>query len=462
MRPRKLLLLILLALLGSSFSLPALGSASSSSMRVLIGLDLTPQPQSLSQGQGSALALAEAELAALGARIEYRYQLIDLVLVELPGEALQRLSASPYIRFIEPDREVAAPEPLLAQELKLTWEWLPWGVDRIDAEVVHHPPRRELGARALLCLPLLAGLGAGLSLHRKGCLRQAVLGLLVLALGLVLLLVLAGCEPPYIRIRPDSQGYEGEGVRVALLDSGLDPDHPDLRANYRGGYDFVNGDPEPWDDNGHGTEVAGVLAAAEDGSGLVGVAPRAELYAVKVLGGNAHGAISDVVKGLEWAVQHGMDVVNMSLGTPEDSRALREAVRAAFEAGLVLVAPAGNESGAVLFPAAYPEVIAVSATTKADRLAPFSNFGPEVDLAAPGEEIPTTDLKGRYSLVSGTSFAAPHVAGTAALLISSGVRDNREVRARLEQSAEELVGLSREEQGFGLVDAAAAVLGLGL
>ncbi|MGQ9734311.1 MAG: S8 family peptidase [Candidatus Bipolaricaulia bacterium] len=459
MRPRKLLLLILLALLGSSFSLPALGSASSSSMRVLIGLDLTPQPQSLSQGR--ALALAEAELAALGARIEYRYQLIDLVLVELPGEALQRLSASPYIRFIEPDREVAAPEPLLAQELKLTWEWLPWGVDRIDAEVVHHPPRRELGARALLYLPLLL-VGLGLSLHRKGCFRQAVLGLLVLALGLVLLLVLAGCEPPYIRIRPDSQGYEGEGVRVALLDSGLDPDHPDLRANYRGGYDFVNGDPEPWDDNGHGTEVAGVLAAAEDGSGLVGVAPRAELYAVKVLGGNAHGAISDVVKGLEWAVQHGMDVVNMSLGTPEDSRALREAVRAAFEAGLVLVAPAGNESGAVLFPAAYPEVIAVSATTKADRLAPFSNFGPEVDLVAPGEEIPTTYLKGRYSLVSGTSFAAPHVAGTAALLISSGVRDNREVRARLEQSAEELVGLSREEQGFGLVDAAAAVLGLGL
>ncbi|MGQ9477925.1 MAG: S8 family peptidase [Candidatus Bipolaricaulia bacterium] len=461
MRPRKLLLLILLALLGSSFSLPALGSASSSSMRVLIGLDLTPQPQSLGQGQGRAVALAEAELAALGARIEYRYQLIDLVLVELPGEALQRLSASPYIRFIEPDREVAAPEPLLAQELKLTWEWLPWGVDRIDAEVVHHPPRRGLGARALLYLPLLL-VGLGLSLHRKGCLRQAVLGLLVLALGLVLLLVLAGCEPPYIRIRPDSQGYEGEGVRVALLDSGLDPDHPDLRANYRGGYDFVNGDPEPWDDNGHGTEVAGVLAAAEDGSGLVGVAPRAELYAVKVLGGNAHGAISDVVKGLEWAVQHGMDVVNMSLGTPEDSRALREAVRAAFEAGLVLVAPAGNESGAVLFPAAYPEVIAVSATTKADRLAPFSNFGPEVDLAAPGEEIPTTYLKGRYSLVSGTSFAAPHVAGTAALLISSGVRDNREVRARLEQSAEELVGLSREEQGFGLVDAAAAVLGLGL
>ncbi len=450
MRPLKLLLLLLLVLLG--FSLPALGS---SSVRVLIGLDLTHnQSPGRAAGSPSPTLLALAELAALGARIEHRYQFIDLVLVELPEEALQQLasSPSPYIRFIEPDREVAAPEPLLAQELKLTWEWLPWGVDRIDAEVVHHPPRRGLRALVYLALALL-----GLRPRRKKW-RWAILGLLALWLALLL----AGCEPPYIRIRPDSQGYEGEGVKIALLDSGIDPDHPDLRVNYRGGYDFVNLDPEPWDDNGHGTEVAGVLAAAEDGFGLVGVAPQAELYAVKVLGGNAHGAISDVVKGLEWAIQHGMDVVNMSLGTPEDSQALREAVRAAWAAGLVLIAPAGNESsGAVLFPAAYPEVIAVSATTKADRLAPFSNFGPEVDLAAPGEEIPTTYPGGRYRLASGTSFAAPHVAGAAALLISSGVRDNREVRERLEQAAEEL-GLPREEQGSGLVNAAAAVLGLGL
>jgi subtilisin len=245
---------------------------------------------------------------------------------------------------------------------------------------------------------------------------------------------------------------------VALLDSGIDPDHLDLKANYRGGYDFVNDDPLPWDDNGHGTEVAGVLAARENGFGLIGVAPQAELFAVKVLGSDARGTISDVAKGLEWAIQHGMQVVNMSLGTLEDSRTLREAVHAAWEAGLVLVAPVGNESGRVLYPAAYDEVIAVAATDKDDRLAWFSNFGPQVELAAPGEEVPTTYPGNRYQLASGTSFAAPHVAGVAALLISSGIEDNREVRARLDQTAEEL-GLPHEEVGFGLVDAAHAVLG---
>jgi subtilisin family serine protease len=445
MRPFSALLLLLMIF--------GLSASASGSTRVLLGLG-GPSFSTMAEPEaGPPTPLAE--LAALGGRIEYRYQFINVVLAELPEEAIQKLASNPYIRFIEPDGEVAAPEPLGVQELKLTWEWLPWGVDRIDAEVVHHPPKGlGLALIPFLLLPLLW------FSSRSSRLRRAGLGLslLVLSLVLLLLLLLSGCEPPYIRIRPNTRGYMGEGVKVALLDSGLDPDHPDLRANFRGGYDFVNNDPEPWDDNGHGTEVAGVLAAVEDGFGLVGVAPKAWLYAVKVLGSNAHGAISDVVKGLEWAIQQGMEIANMSLGTPEDSQALREAVRAAWSAGLVLVAPAGNESGAVLYPAAYPEVIAVSATTAADRLAPFSNSGPEVDLAAPGEAIPTTYPGGRYRLASGTSFAAPHVAGAAALLISSGIRDNRLIRARLEQAAEDL-GLPKEEQGSGLVNAARALFG---
>lgn len=445
--------LLLLVIEGFSPGLPALGS--SSTTRALIGLRGGPPLPAQAETEAKSVSPAPmAELAALGARIEYCYQFINAVLAELPEEALPGLASSPWIRFIEPDREVKAPEPLAAEELKLTWEWLPWGVERIGADKVHHPPKGlSLALSLLLFLPLVR-----LRPGRAWPWLALALGGLVLIL--VLLLILTGCEPPYIRVRPSTRGYAGEGVKVALLDSGLDPAHPDLRANYKGGYDFVNNDPEPWDDNGHGTEVAGILAAAEDGFGIVGVAPKAELYAVKVLGGNAHGMISDVVKGLEWAIAHGMQVVNMSLGTPEDSRALREAVSAAWAAGLVLVAPAGNEASSVLYPAAYPEVIAVSATTATDRLAPFSNFGPEVDLAAPGEEIPTTFPGGRYRLANGTSFAAPHVAGAAALLISSGIRDNREVRARLEETAEDL-GLPRAEQGFGLVDAARAVFGRG-
>ena len=453
-----------------------LGPSALGSTRMIIGLIDLDRPALSPQLQGRAgSATPLGELTTRGGRIEYVYRFIDAVLVELPEEALPELATNPYIRFIEPDGEVAAPKPeselevevelelepspLGPQELglRLTWEWLPWGVDRIDAEAVHHPPR-GLIPLASLSLPFfpLFGLLRGRGRNRRWLLLVSIL----LILGSMILIFLSGCEPPYLRFRPNTLGFRGEGVKVALLDSGLDPDHPDLRGNYRGGYDFVNDDPEPRDDNGHGTEVAGVVAAEEDGFGLVGVAPRVELYAVKVLGSNARGAISDVIKGIEWAIQHGIKVVNLSLGTPEDSRALREAVRAAWEAGLVLVAAAGNESAGVLYPAAYPEVIAVSATTEDDQLAWSSNFGPEVDLAAPGEEVPTTYLEGRYKLATGTSFAAAHVTGVAALLISSGINDNREVRRRLEQTAEDL-GLPREEQGSGLVDAARAVFGLG-
>ncbi|MFQ6117990.1 MAG: S8 family peptidase, partial [Candidatus Bipolaricaulia bacterium] len=317
--------------------------------------------------------------------------------------------------------------------MKLSFEWLPWGVDRIDAEVVHHPPRELLalhniqsavesplplgerrevrGTVAITPIPTFPPQGGRrrddgslllmlllfllLGLIRRNHLRSLLLVSLALS---ILTIFLTGCDLINIRVHPGTQGPEGEGVRVALLDSGIDPDHLDLKANYRGGYDFVNHDPFPWDDNGHGTEVAGVLAARENGVGLIGVAPRAELFAVKVLGQDARGAISDVAKGLEWAIEHGIRVVNMSLGTPEDSQVLREAVRAAWEAGLVLIAPAGNESGRVLYPAAYSEVIAVAATDKDDKLAWFSNTGPQVELAAPGEEIPTTYPGNRYRL----------------------------------------------------------------
>lgn len=430
---RSLLTLLLLLI---AVSLTSYGTS-----RVLIGL--AGEPLSVEASGGFA-----SELAAQAGRIVHRYEFVNLILAELPEEAVFALATNPSVRFIERDGEVAAPEPLAVEELKLTWEWLPWGVERIGADKVHHPPER-LSLVLLLILPLV-----GFS-SRLGRLRRA--GLAFLALSLLLMLV--GCEPPYIRVRPNTQGYKGAGARVALLDSGLDPAHLDLRANYRGGYDFVNGDSQPWDDNGHGTEVAGIVAAAEDGFGVVGVAPQAELLAVKILGSDARGSISDVVKGIEWAIREGAQIVNMSLGTPEDYQALREAVRAAWAAGLVLVAAAGNESGSVLYPAAYPEVLAVSGTGKDDRLVFSSNFGPEIDLAAPGEELPTTYPDGRYRLATGTSFAAAHVTGVAALVISSGLRGNGAVRARLEGTAEDL-GLARQEQGAGLVDAAHAVLGL--
>ena len=472
---KRLRVLLLMLALFATFTSLALGS------QVLIGLRGGPLSP-----EAARLAVAE-ELSAVAGRIEYEYRFIPVILAQVPEEALNKLKTSPYIKYIERDGEVAAPPPLGEESLKLSFEWLPWGVKRIGAGVVHHPPkalmplhhsqstaelpflrreRREV--RGIVTLPRQGGRGQQdrapalalllfllLGLVRRYRLRRFLLASLALV---ILALLLVSCDLVNIHVQPNTQGPEGAGVRVALLDSGIDPDHLDLKANYRGGYDFVNDDSQPWDDNGHGTEVAGVLAARENGVGLIGVAPQAELFAIKVLGSDAKGSISDVAKGLEWAIEHGMDVVNMSLGTPEDSPTLHEAVRAAWEAGLVLVAPTGNETGQVLYPAAYSQVIAVTATDRDDKLAWFSNTGSQVELAAPGEEIPTTYPGSRYRLARGTSFAAPHVAGTAALLISSGIKGNSEVRARLDQTAEEL-GLPPEEEGFGLVDAEHAVLG---
>lgn len=415
----------------------------------LVGLRLPPTTAEAAALEAAQAAIAQ-EVQALGGEVKYRYRLIPTVLVDLPAEAAAQLMGSPAVSYVEPDGQVGIPEPEGAEpeRIELSFEWLPWGVERIGADKVHHPPKART---AWAALALFGSLLTSLRLRRRGR------ALLLLAM-LLSTLSLTGCGLIYIRVQPATVGFMGEGVRVALLDSGIDMDHLDLRKNYRGGYDFVNDDPEPRDDNGHGTEVAGVLAARENGFGLIGVAPRAELWAVKVLDETAHGQISDLVRGLEWAVEHGMQIVNMSLGVTEDYKTLREAVRAAWEAGLLLVAPSGNDSGRVLYPAAYPEVIAVSATDKHDRLAWFSNTGPEVELTAPGVEIPTTSLGNRYTLANGTSFAAPHVAGVAALLISAGVEGNEALRARLDGTAQDL-GLEVTAQGYGLVDAVSAVFG---
>ena len=139
-----------------------------------------------------------------------------------------------------------------------------------------------------------------------------------------------------------SAGNTGEGIRIGVIDTGIDYTHPDLDANYAGGYDFYNNDPDPFDDHGHGTHVSGTLAAEANGVGVVGVAPDADLYAYKVLGADGSGDYSFMIAALEQAVLDGVDVVNMSLGGTVDSVALHNEVIAAYNAGIVLVAASGN------------------------------------------------------------------------------------------------------------------------
>ena len=252
-------------------------------------------------------------------------------------------------------------------------------------------------------------------------------------------------------------GNKGAGIKVAIIDSGIDYTHPDLVDNYAGGYDFVNDDTDPMDDDGHGTHVAGTVAAEDNGSGVVGVAPEAKLYALKALEGGS-GSYSDVIAALQWCKENGIQVTNNSYGSSGNPG---ELVKKAFDdsaaAGVLHVAAAGNSGNPpgrgdnIIYPARYESVIAVAATDQSDKRAKWSSTGPDLELSAPGVAINSTLLGGGYGEKNGTSMASPHVAGVAALVISSGTSGVIEVRAKLQDTADDLGDSSL--YGYGLVDA---------
>ncbi|MFC2032325.1 S8 family serine peptidase [Chloroflexota bacterium] len=259
---------------------------------------------------------------------------------------------------------------------------------------------------------------------------------------------------------------KGTGVKIAIIDSGVDYDHPDLNDNYAGGWDFVNNDGDPMDDDGHGTHVAGTIAAEDNNVGVVGVAPEARIYALKVLGADGSGSYSDVIAALEWAVDNGIQVTNNSYGSSSDpGETVKEAFDNAYAAGVLHVAAAGNNGvppgrgDNVIYPARWGTVIAVSATDGSNIRAKWSSTGPDVELAAPGVNINSTRLGGGYIGMSGTSMASPHVAGTAALVIAAGITGNNAVRQQLIDTADDLgdTGLD-PSYGYGLVDADEAAL----
>jgi len=189
----------------------------------------------------------------------------------------------------------------------------------------------------------------------------------------------------------------GASVSVAIIDTGIDKDHPDLADNIKGGVNFVKirGKiiADQWDDdNGHGTHCAGIVAAVDNDIGVIGVAPQAWLYGVKVLDRRGSGYVSDIILGIEWSIENEMQVISMSLGTSSDVQSLHDAVDAAYTAGIVVVAAAGNSGDTdpdndVIYPARYASVIAVAATDNTDTRASWSSDGPEVELAAPGVDI---------------------------------------------------------------------------
>lgn len=343
-----------------------------------------------------------AKIEGLGAKRIKDLPLVNGAAVTLPSKAAEKAIARlAGVKYVEPDLVVTvSAKPVKTQPAQV----LPWGVDRIEADVV-------------------------------------------------------------------SANYTGDPIKVAVVDTGISTSHPDLLGNLKGGTSAVSYTSSYNDDNGHGSHVAGTIAAVNNSIGVVGVAREADLYAVKVLNRKGSGYVSDIIDGLDWAIESEMDVVNMSLGSSAYSASFDLAVQRSVAAGIVVVASAGNSgpgANTVGYPAKFANVIGVSATGSNDVIASFSSRGPEVDLAAPGVSVYSTYKGSAYSTLSGTSMASPHVAGVAALVLTSpigaddlngdGTWQPGEVTRRLLRKAEDLGTAGFDTNyGHGLVRADLAV-----
>lgn len=234
------------------------------------------------------------------------------------------------------------------------------------------------------------------------------------------------------------KGIAGQGIKIAVLDTGVDSSHPDLRI--AGGYSFVEGEETYEDQHGHGTHVAGIINALPNGYGVIGMAPEAEVYTLKVMDTSGMGYYSSVIQAIEWCIQNEIQIVSMSFGGMEDSEILHQVIQeAATEHGILFVAAAGNNGAGVeteTYPARYSEVLSVGAVNESNQQSSFSSAGNELDIVAPGEQIWSTTVHGEYGLRSGTSMATPYVAGAAALIWASdpGLRADQ-VRAQLVNQA---------------------------
>jgi len=263
------------------------------------------------------------------------------------------------------------------------------------------------------------------------------------------------------KIREEIDDDKIKQITVAILDTGVDLHHEDLKDALVQGYNFINNNEDPNDDVGHGTHVAGIVGAVNNDKGIVGVASGVKIMPVKVLNSLSKGDVMTEIKGIVWAVDNGANVINLSLGGKRHNNGVDTfnpieyaAIQYAVSKGVVVVAAAGNYSEAVSYPAAYPDVIAVTSVNQLGEISLFANYGTEVSIASPGEDIYSTMPGNAYEYATGTSVAAPFITGITALMLAKNKHLNPyEVKQLIEAGADDKGEPGKDDQyGYGITN----------
>ncbi|MFM9278234.1 S8 family peptidase [Paenibacillus jiagnxiensis] len=249
------------------------------------------------------------------------------------------------------------------------------------------------------------------------------------------------------------EGITGENVKVAVLDTGVDFNHPDLKKVLQKGYNTINPAALPVDDNGHGTLTTGIIAAQHNQVGIMGVAPGVQLYPVKVLDEFGEGEILNVIQGIDWCIENKIDVINISFSIMKNDKKLENAIQKAINSGIIIVASGSNSHGGeVGYPAAYEDVVSVTSVNNRLSVGKSSPKG-KIDFSSPGVDVVSTALNGEYEVTTGTSFSAPYVTGIICLLLQENTDlDRKKIKIVLKEYAIDLGPFGKDSiYGEGIV-----------